>query len=551
MRLERITARDARSATEQVLARFGPDALIVSNQRVDGMTELIVAVDVEAAEAAEAPEAIEAPETAQGKGRGARAVDGNAGSKPSFGDTLLRTGASLREDLSQREGVTQATSQSTHSTHSTQSTQVRPGGIGGAGAPAEPPRSGPRMIETRTVEPRAPSRLSPQLPHSLLPRRSGPITHAEVEHWLSPVPGVEGIGGPGGIAGIGGPGGPSSTPSSGAPASDASLTPAPAGLEQQLRAREIVDLVRAEFAVMRRELMLAQQVDTLQSGAGLPAHVRELADAMAETGVPVGLKTLLIDEIRASTDRESALEAIRERLEQSLPDAAPSELQRGVQVLMGPSGCGKTTLAARLVARHAAVHGPENVALVSYDDPRPGAWSQLQMLAARTGVDCFRAQSPEALATVLGELAGRLLVVIDTASQNLAERRAGIERATAQASFNLVLPADASIATVQRHFAGQPSPLSHWQCLLLTKLDEASHPWPLLQALCNRPLPLGLASDSPQARDAAQPIRARDLVFRAIAGLTHTMAAGTRNMWDGSSVSTGAPAPATESVHAN
>jgi flagellar biosynthesis protein FlhF len=47
MRLERVVAKDARRATEQVLATFGPDALIVSNQRVNGMTEIVVAVDTD------------------------------------------------------------------------------------------------------------------------------------------------------------------------------------------------------------------------------------------------------------------------------------------------------------------------------------------------------------------------------------------------------------------------------------------------------------------------------------------------------------------------
>jgi len=47
MRLERVVAKDARRATEQVLATFGPDALIVSNQRVNGMTEIVVAIDTE------------------------------------------------------------------------------------------------------------------------------------------------------------------------------------------------------------------------------------------------------------------------------------------------------------------------------------------------------------------------------------------------------------------------------------------------------------------------------------------------------------------------
>jgi flagellar biosynthesis protein FlhF len=51
MELKRILARDTRSATEKAMALYGPDVLIISNQRVDGQTELIVALEVAEASA--------------------------------------------------------------------------------------------------------------------------------------------------------------------------------------------------------------------------------------------------------------------------------------------------------------------------------------------------------------------------------------------------------------------------------------------------------------------------------------------------------------------
>jgi flagellar biosynthesis protein FlhF len=53
MELKRILARDTRSATEKAMALYGPDVLIISNNRVEGQTELIVALDVAEASAAE------------------------------------------------------------------------------------------------------------------------------------------------------------------------------------------------------------------------------------------------------------------------------------------------------------------------------------------------------------------------------------------------------------------------------------------------------------------------------------------------------------------
>jgi flagellar biosynthesis GTPase FlhF len=60
MELKRILARDTRSATEKAMALYGPDVLIISNNRVEGQTELIVALDVSEATSEELTEEIQA-----------------------------------------------------------------------------------------------------------------------------------------------------------------------------------------------------------------------------------------------------------------------------------------------------------------------------------------------------------------------------------------------------------------------------------------------------------------------------------------------------------
>ena len=77
MRLERVVAKDSRSATEQVIARYGPDALIVSNQRVNGMTEIVVAVDID--QAPVAPRVLDASANT-------RSMDGNSAATESGED---------------------------------------------------------------------------------------------------------------------------------------------------------------------------------------------------------------------------------------------------------------------------------------------------------------------------------------------------------------------------------------------------------------------------------------------------------------------------------
>ena len=73
MELKRILARDTRSATEQAMALYGRDVLIISNHRVGGQTELVIALDVVAA--AEEVDAVEVLALVQGVAKGADAFD--------------------------------------------------------------------------------------------------------------------------------------------------------------------------------------------------------------------------------------------------------------------------------------------------------------------------------------------------------------------------------------------------------------------------------------------------------------------------------------------
>jgi flagellar biosynthesis protein FlhF len=53
MELKRILAADSRSAKDKALSLYGPDALILSNEKVNGQVEIIVAVDLAGDEAGE------------------------------------------------------------------------------------------------------------------------------------------------------------------------------------------------------------------------------------------------------------------------------------------------------------------------------------------------------------------------------------------------------------------------------------------------------------------------------------------------------------------
>ncbi len=283
-----------------------------------------------------------------------------------------------------------------------------------------------------------------------------------------------------------------------------------------IRGREIVDLVRDELAAIRKEFKLAQRVGAWQTEAPASRAVRPLVAALAEASIPVSLRTLLVDHVSSMDDLHQAREALHSHLTNSMGEHWAKLPQRGMHAITGPAGSGKTMMVARLARAAAERKGAETVAVISYCDQRAGAWSQIQMLCAQAGVDCLRANDPDTLRMLLGELGGRQLVLIDTPGVEVFSRVEQIKSCSAEIACHLVLPADASGTTVRRFLVDAPF---QWHSLMTTRMDEATQPWALIQVLCEKPVALSAASHSPAATDGCQVLTANELVTLAIRGL--------------------------------
>lgn len=285
---------------------------------------------------------------------------------------------------------------------------------------------------------------------------------------------------------------------------------------EYIRGREIVDMVRDELSAIRKEFKLAQRVATWQSDSSANAAVRPLIAALAEASIPVSLRTLLVDHINTMTDLDEAKEALRLHLTKSLGEHWAKLPQSGVHAIAGPAGAGKTLMVARLARAAAERKGAESVAVISYSDQRAGAWSQIQMLCSQSGVDCMRANDPETLKTLLSELGQRRLVLIDTPGVQTAEKLNQIIQCCPELSAHLIVPADASMTTVRRYLSDMKL---DWSSLMVSRMDEATQPWALLQMLCEKPVKLSAASHSPLAADGSQVLTANELVALALRGL--------------------------------
>lgn len=476
MRLERVVAKDARRATEQVLATFGPDALIVSNQRVNGMTEIVVAVDTEGDNEAQTPR-----ETVQT----ARVFAPRADRE--FGRSLIESLRPAAERMSPTRQAPQPVVRAAESTAQAASEQT---------ASAAATRDVPPFLRNPGSPPQADTGRTANPPPSTVEEAASSVEpeHARVV--------------------------------AAAPRVDARATMAaergpelPEVAEQAIdahRARELVDMVRAELASMRQEIALSRQVESFPPGGALNAAVQPLAGALTAAGAPIGLRTLLLDQVRECDDLHEAVDQMKRQLASTLSGPPRPERLEGVHVIAGPSGAGKTQMLCRIAARHVAVHGASSVAILGFSDNRIGAWTQLQMLASRLGVDCFRVNSADLLGPMLSELDTRKLVLVDTASTGFAEKLDSIRRCAPKAFFNLVMPADASISSISRFVPAAPV---EWHSVMVSKLDESAGAWPLIQALCNHQIPLSVGSSDPSCEAAATSLSPTDLIDHAFSQL--------------------------------
>jgi flagellar biosynthesis GTPase FlhF len=294
--------------------------------------------------------------------------------------------------------------------------------------------------------------------------------------------------------------------------------------EQQLRGKEIVDLVRQEIQMLRQEFQRNQQLQAWQSQLGLPPGMQALAQAMQDSGVPARLRALLADALRTCDNPLDGLRLIRDTLVTNLPQAQTAPDWRGVHALCGPSGVGKSLMCARL-ARQTAQHlHSERVALISFSDARAGAWSQLQLLATQAGVDAYRAKDMDTLELLLEELKDHDSIIIDTPGLDFTTHAQSLAQQVPGIRVHAVMHADASASLWQRLDKTQGT----WASLIVSKLDEAAQPWALLQRLTDPdPLPISWVGQGDKLSSKANAFDPAELVELALVPLQETLAPAT------------------------
>lgn len=461
MELKRIIARDSRAANDKAIQLYGPEVLVISSQRVDNQTELIVAIDTAPQEPAQAT----APTISDGRAQ-ARAQ--------AFADVF-------------KVSVEQPASDSAEEDWTPAAWHLSNPAERGVTSASPAPQAALSMTEAQAVSLALSPAPSPQMaPDERLqvpPAILAPQATAAMAQTFNPAPAAHEL---------------------------------PHDTADLLRSRDTVELLRQEIAALRQEFNLNRQVAMWQSGQGLSPELTQWFAQMQELGVPASLRTLMVDAAGEAVTVSEAWPLIHQTLTDAMARRKSPWPSQGVHALLGPSGAGKTLMVARMALAASAQSPVEQMAIISLGDTKPGAWSQLQVLAAQSGVSCYRAADGATLEVLLQELSHLRAVWIDTAGNDFLTQARSLHAAAPQIALHAVLPLDATVTNVQKVF---DSTEINWASMMLTKLDEAAHPWPVLKALCERPLAVSAVGTSHLARTEPQPFDAQAIVDLAMQGL--------------------------------
>ena len=208
---------------------------------------------------------------------------------------------------------------------------------------------------------------------------------------------------------------------------------------------------------------------------------------LIRAGYSPALSRAMLERLPQDAGPADAMKWLVQVLERNLrTDSADAPIwdKGGVFALVGSTGVGKTTTAAKLAALCAAKHGPNSVGLITLDTYRVGGHDQLRAYGRMLGVVAHLAHDKAALQDLLGLLANKKMVIIDTTGVAPRDPRKddilevlnipGIERL-------LVANAGAHGDTLDEALAGFKR--DGCKQTILSKVDEAVKLAPALDAL--------------------------------------------------------------------
>lgn len=138
---------------------------------------------------------------------------------------------------------------------------------------------------------------------------------------------------------------------------------------------------------------------------------------LIRAGYSSSLARTVLERIPEDIGAAESIHWVMDMLERNIKTDAGSPAlhdEGGTFALVGATGVGKTTTVAKLAGLCARTHGAGSVGLITLDTYRVGAHEQLRSYGRMLGVVAHLAHDRAALQDLLGLLAGKKMILIDT-----------------------------------------------------------------------------------------------------------------------------------------
>ncbi|MGK0444782.1 MAG: flagellar biosynthesis protein FlhF [Bermanella sp.] len=228
----------------------------------------------------------------------------------------------------------------------------------------------------------------------------------------------------------------------------------------------------------------------------------------------------LLHNIQSHADEKQAWQASLHDLAQHINISPSDRLKRGgVFALVGPTGAGKTTTIAKMAVRYTLEHDGAKVGLITMDNYRLAAHDQLRTLGQILGVPVQVADQDHPLSECIKQLEGCDLVLIDTAGLTpehpmLKYQLDQLAQLKTPVNTLLALPATSNSRVLRKVYHNYKA--AKLSGCVLTKVDEASSLGDAITVLLECKLDLAYSTDGQRIPDDFDPANAKALVKHAV-----------------------------------
>ncbi len=251
-------------------------------------------------------------------------------------------------------------------------------------------------------------------------------------------------------------------------------------------------------------------------------HQAELLSRLFRLGIKSSLSKKIVKQLKATEDEslEDSWRKVLSIIARNIPVAKKDLIDEGgIIALVGPTGVGKTTNIAKLAARFTLRYGAKNLALVTTDNYRVGAHEQLKTYGRILGVPVYVANDENELKQVLSRLEDKQLVLIDTAgmshrdlrlTQQLSMLRHGHE------AIKILAVLSASTQTLAMDEVIKTLNARELDGCITSKVDESTSIGGIISILIENKLQLNYISDGQKVPEDIHQANTTDLLKQAL-----------------------------------